>query len=119
MRWWPGHAVPLGEHAPCDRYPSWELMCPQQDLAFDWEQHRRPNAFGRCIASDPCKSEFTSEIGVTRGGDGASATCSDAGFFIGWLTLATAYFEDGTCRHGASKPFTPGYSIGRRVLELR
>lgn len=43
------------------------------------------------IGQDPYRHEFTSEPTVVCGGDGGSAACGGTGFFLGWLTLATAY----------------------------
>jgi hypothetical protein len=125
-----------GDHVPCDRYPidvspeeaAWrrqwvlsggKLERPPGGFASDWDLHRRPNAFGVLIASDPYKYELVAEIGTTRGGDGGSMICGGAGFFVGWLTLATAYFEDHACKHDPVDPISPGFTIGRRVLELR
>jgi hypothetical protein len=124
-----------GDHAPCDRYPTdispteaqwrrqWALSLgrlPRAPEGFvaDWNQHRCPNAFGLLIASDPYKLELTAEAGITRGGDGGSMICGGSGFFIGWLSLATAYFEEHACRHDPLEPVMPGHSIGRRVLDL-
>jgi hypothetical protein len=102
-----------GDHVPCDRYPT------DKGFTSDWNCHREPNAFGLSIASDPYKYELVSEIGVTRGGDGGGMICGGIGFFVGWLTLATAYFEEHSCRHEAAKPVCAGFTFGRRVLELR
>jgi len=124
-----------GDHVPCDRYPTdispaeaeWNrqwalsggtLQRPAAEFVSDWNYHRAPNAFGLLIAADPYKSELVREIGVTRGGDGGSTICGGAGFFIGWMTLATAYFEEHSCRHDPDEPIDQGYTVGRRVLEL-
>ncbi len=53
--------------------------------------HREANLWGLMIGQDPYRHEFTTEPAVVCGGDGGSATCGGAGFFLGWLTLATAY----------------------------
>lgn len=125
-----------GDHAPCDRYPTdvspeeaawrrqWvmsagKLERPPEGFAPDWEFHRQPNVFGLFIASDPYKCERVAEIGMTRGGDGGGTICGGAGFFVGWLTLATSYFEEHACKHDVTKPILSGYTVGRRVLELR
>jgi hypothetical protein len=100
-----------GDHVPCDCYPV--------DGAADvWGRHRRPNAFGLVIATDPYKSELTAKTGTTRGGDGGSTVCGGAGYFVGWLTLATAYYEPHACRHDPAEPIDHSFTIGRRVLEL-
>jgi hypothetical protein len=124
-----------GDHVLCDRYPTdispaqaawrrrWvlsggKLQKPPGGFTSDWDLHRRPNAFGITIAVDPYKFELVAEPDITRGGDGGSSICGGAGFFIGWLTLATAYFEKHACWRKAKEPITTGYTIGRRVLPL-
>ena len=92
---------------------------PRGGFSSDWDYHRQPNAFGLLIASNPYKYELVAEIGVTRGGDGGCTICGGAGFFFGWLTLATAYFEEHSCKHDPTEPISHGYAVGRRVLELR
>lgn len=125
-----------GDHVPCDRYPTdvspaeaawrrqWalsggKLERPAEGFTSDWDYHRQPNAFGLLIASNPYKYELVAEIGVTRGGDGGCTICGGTGFFIGWLTLATSYFEEHSCKHDPAEPISQGYTVGRRVLELR
>jgi hypothetical protein len=124
-----------GDHAPCDRYPTdispaeaewrrrWalsggKLKYPREGFVSDWDLHCRPNAFGLFIASNPYKSELVAEPGITRGGDGGCTICGGAGFFVGWLTLATAYFEKEACRHDPDEPIEMDFMIGRRVLPL-
>lgn len=53
--------------------------------------HREANLWGLLIGQDPYRHEFTTDPAVVCGGDGGSATCGGTGFFLGWLTLATAY----------------------------
>ncbi|MBF6466493.1 hypothetical protein IU427_15080 [Nocardia beijingensis] len=53
--------------------------------------HREPNLWGLKIGQDPYRHEFTIEPTIVCGGDGGGATCGGSGFFLGWLTLATAY----------------------------
>lgn len=125
-----------GDHVPCDRYPTdvspeeaawrrkWvlsggKLKYPNGGFVSDWNFHRQPNAFGLHIASNPYHFELVAEIGTTRGGDGGSMICGGTGFFVGWLTLATAYFEKSNCRHNPKEPIATGYTFGRRVLELK
>jgi hypothetical protein len=124
-----------GDHVPCDRYPTdispeeaawrrqWvlsggKLEYPTHGFSSDWNLHLRPNAFGLSIAFDPYKYELTDEPGITRGGDGGCTICGGAGFFVGWMTLATAYFEEHACRQSPNEPIAAGYTIGRRVLPL-
>jgi hypothetical protein len=124
-----------GDHVPCDRYPTdvspseaawrrrWVLsggkLGPPEGFTSDWDYHRQPNVFGLLIAYDPYKYELVAEIGSSRGGDGGCTICGGAGFFIGWLALATAYFEEHSCKHDQAEPISHGYTVGRRVLELR
>lgn len=124
-----------GDHAPCDRYPTdlspaeaewrrqWVLSAgtlarPPEGFVSDFDAHRQPNGFGLRIASDPYKNEVVAEAEFTRGGDGGSTICGGVGFFLGWLTLATAYFDEGVCRRDPEEPFDPDYTICRRVLTL-
>jgi hypothetical protein len=124
-----------GDHVPCDRYPTdvspeeaawrrqWvlsggKLKPPAGGFTANWDLHRRPNAFGIVIASDPYKFELVAEPTITRGGDGGCTICGGAGFLVGWLTLATAYFEDHYCKRKAKEPVDSGYTVGRRVLPL-
>ena len=101
-----------GDHAPCDRYPI------DVKESNQWDLHVKPNAFGVTIASNPYRIELVAEIGTTRGGDGGCSICGGYGFFVGWLPLATAYFEEYFCKHDPNEPISAGYTIGRRVLDL-
>lgn len=70
-----------GDDSPVDGYPFDHSTGP----------HREPNLWGLMIGQDPYRHEFTTEPGIVCGGDGGGATCGGTGFFLGWLTLATAY----------------------------
>ena len=124
-----------GDHVPCDRYPTdispaeaawrseWVLSAgkldyPAEGFEPDWDFHRRPNAFGLIIAENPYKYELVAEADTTRGGDGGCTICGGTGFFVGWLTLATAYFEPHACKIDPEHGISAGYTIGRRVLPL-
>ncbi len=124
-----------GDHVPCNRYPTdispaeeewyrewlvWDckLKYPPEGFGSAWDLHRRPNAFGLFIASDPYQTELVAERGTTRGGDGGSMICGGAGFFAGWMALATAYFEKGACKYDPKEPIEVENTIGRRVLPL-
>ena len=85
----------------------------------DWNYHRQPNAFGVSIAENPYKYEFVADSNTTRGGDGGSTICGGVGFFLGWLTLATAYFEDCMCIINPKRGISINFTIGRRVLPLQ
>ena len=105
-----------GDHVPCDRYPT--DVNPAGGFEPDWDHHRQPNAFGLQIATDPYKFELTHTPGITRGGDGGTASCGGMGFFMGWLALATAYFEDHTCKHDPAETIAHGHTLARRVFPL-
>lgn len=124
-----------GDHVPCDRYPTdispeeaaWRrrwvisrgrLERPREGFNSDWDFHRQPNVFGLHIAHDPYKFELVAEADTTRGGDGGAMICGGTGFFMGWLTLATAYFEEHACKRDPAEPISAGYTIGRRVMTL-
>jgi len=74
----------------------WGDTCPADCYPIDrcdFDLHRRPNGFGLAIASNPYEWELCDEPGVLRGGDGGSMICGGAGFFVGWLPLASAYCD--------------------------
>jgi hypothetical protein len=70
-----------GDKSPNDGYPYDHKTGP----------HRETNLWGLAIGQDPYKHEVTTERTIVCGGDGGSTTCGGTGFFLGWLTLATAY----------------------------
>lgn len=70
-----------GDDNPCAGYPYDHRLGP----------HREPNLWGLAIGQDPYRHEWTSRRGILCGGDGGSATRGGTDFFLGWLTLATAY----------------------------
>ena len=70
-----------GEDTPDDGYPFNHPAGP----------HQEPNRWGLMIGQDPYRHEWTTEPKIVCGGDGGAATCGGSGFFLGWLTLATAY----------------------------
>ena len=79
-----------GDHCPGDSYPVDD---------GSWDLHRRPNAYALHIAQDPYKWEFTDDPGVLRGGDGGAEICGGAGFYVAWLTLASAYVDHSSGKH--------------------
>jgi len=78
-----------GDDCPADHYPSGDA----DGLHFDFELHRRPNAFGLRIGLDPYDWEMVAEPSVMRGGDGGGVISAGAGYMAGWLTLATAFVD--------------------------
>jgi hypothetical protein len=74
-----------GDFCPSDCYPG--------DNGADWKLHLQPNLFGLHIAQNPYDCEIISDKHTVRGGDGGCRICGGTGFFLGWLTLATAYWE--------------------------
>lgn len=98
-----------GDHVPCDCYP---------DQPGGWDLHRRPNRFGLSIASNPYQLELLRESGLSAGGDGGSNICGGMGFFMGWLPLASAWFEPHTSRYDADEPLFGDIFFVRRVLEI-
>lgn len=70
-----------GDDHPADGYPYDHPAGPQAE----------PNLFGLTIAHDTYANERTGIADEVRGGDGGGTTCGGAGFFLAWLTLASAY----------------------------
>lgn len=99
-----------GDHVPCDCYPVDQSK---------WDLHRRPNGFGLSIASNPYHYELVAEPGRFRGGDGGGMICGGAGFFVGWLTLATAYFQKELSTYDPTEPLMSGFVVARRAFTLR
>jgi hypothetical protein len=75
----------------------WGNDCPGDGYPTDerWQHfyHTQPNAFGLKIAHDPYQWEFVAEPEILRGGDGGGMICGGAGFFLGWIPLASAYVD--------------------------
>jgi hypothetical protein len=124
-----------GDHAPCNRYPTdlspaeaewnrrWALSGgrlepPETQFERDWIQHVVPNAHGLLIARNPYNVELVAEPNVYRGGDCGASICGGVGFFLGWLTLASAYFDTQASRYEADSDLYPGFVFARRVLDL-
>jgi hypothetical protein len=55
------------------------------------------------------------EPGVWRGGDGGANICGGAGFFLGWVPLATAYL-DSTLTELSQGALTNAFA--RRIIPL-
>lgn len=85
--------------------------------APDWDLHLRPNLFGLSIAQNPYHLEVVAEPSVMCGGDGGVNICGGAGFFLGWLPLATAYWDDSILEWLDEEPDLSN-SFMRRVIPL-
>lgn len=97
-----------GDHSPHDGYPYDHRTGP----------HRERNLWGLAIGQDPYRHEVTTDRAVVCGGDGGSATCGGSGFFLGWLTLATAYRDEEFGRWLASDGGYAATVLTRPVIEL-
>lgn len=73
----------------------WGEGTPESGYPYDHRAgpHREPNLWGLAIGQDPYRQEWTSTRTIVCGGDGGAATCGGTGFFVGWVTIATAYRE--------------------------
>ena len=74
-----------GDFSPSDFYPTNNLA--------DWKLHLQPNLFGLHIAQNPYDCEIISDKYTVRGADGGCSIGGGTGSFLGWLPLATAYWE--------------------------
>ncbi len=90
-----------GNDCPVDRYPTdvapWEFgrseAATRRPVDPKWSLHLAPNLFGLEIAQTPYDWEVVAEEGMVRGGDGGCNICGGIGFFMGWLPLASAYWD--------------------------
>jgi hypothetical protein len=87
---------------------------------FDYKTgpHHQVNLWGIEIGQDPYKHEVTTERTIVCGGDGGTTTCGGCGFFLAWLTLATAYRDK---QFGDWLASDDGYAdeiLTRPVIEL-
>lgn len=98
-----------GDFCPGDCYP---------DVRSDWKLHLQPNFFGLYMAQDPYDREIINEKQHFRGGDGGSTICGGYGFFVGWLTLATAYGEADALGYSDEDIKNISGNIMRRVIPL-
>jgi hypothetical protein len=71
----------------------WGDDTPESGYPYDHRTgpHREANLWGLAIGQDPYRHEWTSTRTIVCGGDGGGATCGGTGFFVGWVTIATAY----------------------------
>ncbi|MFC7550515.1 hypothetical protein [Plantactinospora sp. GCM10030261] len=98
----------------------WGDDCPTDGYPSDYETgpHRQKNLWGLAIGQDPYKHEATTERTIVCGGDGGSATCGGSGFFLSWLTLATAYRDKEFGQWLASDDGYADQILTRPVIEL-
>ncbi|WP_435091565.1 hypothetical protein [Micromonospora aurantiaca (nom. illeg.)] len=98
----------------------WGDDCPGDGYPYDHRTgpHRQENLWGLAIGQDPYRHEATTERTVVCGGDGGGATCGGSGFFLGWLTLATAYRDEDFGRWVASDDGYADEILTRPVIEL-
>ncbi|WP_329101383.1 hypothetical protein OG792_20910 [Micromonospora sp. NBC_01699] len=98
----------------------WGDDCPNDGYPFDYKTgpHRQKNLWGLAIGQDPYKHETTTERTIVCGGDGGSTTCGGSGFFLGWLTLATAYCDKEFGQWLASDDGYADEILTRPVIEL-
>lgn len=121
-----------GDACPGDRYPTDNTAAEMRrkrewvrsggNIPFtpdspDWDLHLRPNLFGLSIAQNPYHLEVVAEPSVMCGGDGGVNICGGAGFFLGWLPLATAYWDDSILEWLDEEPDLSN-SFMRRVIPL-
>ncbi|WP_431874880.1 hypothetical protein [Micromonospora marina] len=98
----------------------WGDDCPEHGYPYDHKTgpHRQGNLWGLAIGQDPYRHEVTTERTVVCGGDGGGATCGGSGFFLGWLTIATAFRDEDFGRWSASDEGYADEILTRPVIEL-
>ncbi|MEV4490022.1 hypothetical protein AB0K04_07895 [Micromonospora coxensis] len=98
----------------------WGDDCPSHGYPSDHTtgRHTQKNLWGLAIGQDPYRHEVTTERTIVCGGDGGSTTCGGSGFFLGWLTLATAYRDNEFGQWLASDDGYADEILTRPVIEL-
>ncbi|MBC8135490.1 MAG: SUMF1/EgtB/PvdO family nonheme iron enzyme [Fibrella sp.] len=61
--------------------------------AKEWDEHRKPNAFGLIMNHDTYWAELC-DGGAVRSGDGGASLCGGYGIVASWMPLASAYQQD-------------------------
>ncbi|MEU1603752.1 hypothetical protein [Micromonospora matsumotoense] len=97
-----------GDDSPADGYP----------VEHRTGAHRTANLWGLAIGQDSYRYEVTTEPTVVCGGDGGVTACGGSGFFLGWLTLATAYRDEDFGRWLASDDGYADETLTRPVISL-
>jgi hypothetical protein len=98
----------------------WGDDTPESGYPYDHRTgpHREANLWGLAIGQDPYRHEWTSTRTIVCGGDGGGTTCGGSGFFVGWVTIATAYRDP---EFGAWLSSEDGYTdelLVRPVIDL-
>jgi hypothetical protein len=123
-----------GDDTPADFYPgeasaedrqqrtAWALSggrLPYSRPPAVWDIHERPNLFGLRIAMNPYHVDLVADGPHALGGDGGCNICGGAGFFLGWLPLATAFREPSAGSWSAPDAnVADGYCRVRRVISI-
>jgi hypothetical protein len=84
-----------------------------------WDLHVRPNLLGLRIASNPYKMDLVSDGPHILGGDGGCSACGGAGFFLGWLPLATAFRDPCSGEWFSPNNVADGACHLRRVIAIQ
>ncbi len=100
-----------GNDCPLNRYPI------GKKARYRFNLHRKPNAFGLNIASNPYHWEVCAWPDFLRGGDGGSMLCGGVGFFAGWLTLASAFLDRDSIKQYGKRAEIPDLHL-RRAYSL-
>jgi len=112
-----------GETSPEHRRLNREWVLSKGKFTFDippavWDLHERPNLFGLKIAKNPYHYDLVADGPRLRGGDGGCNVCGGAGFFLGWLPLATAFSESNPGEAIDLDNVADGYCRLRRVVPV-
>jgi hypothetical protein len=83
-----------------------------------WDLHQRPNLFGLKIANNPYQSDLVADGPRALGGDGGCNICGGAGFFLGWLPLATAFRNPYEIRIESGRNVADDYHRVRRAISI-
>jgi len=122
-----------GDETPIDFYPTdtcaehralktaWVLSGGKlvyEAPAAKWDLHQRLNLFGLKIANNPYQSDLVADGPRALGGDGGCNICGGAGFFLGWLPLATAFRNPYETRIELHQNVADDYHRLRRAISI-